>query len=372
MFTTGSKFYVALTALSVVSFAVYMILINPSSIGATALFGLIAVGIFLVWMALYTRDAENVPEAESGATAAVPSPSMWPLVTVVGVVMMLIGTITSRAVFLLGIVVLLAAFVEWMIQAWADRASSEPAYNASVRKKILNPIEFPVIAALGLGVIIVSFAQIMLAVERSAGAVIFMILASWVLAAGTLFALRPGLKKGIVTTVAVVGSVGIIAAGILATSAGLRSELVEAAAEGHYSHRECGPEKSKYTDKLPLEAVSSRSGVIATVELIDGKLVASAQGIPGTQDYITIPRSNPSSILFRNKSEGEFRFVAVTGASEVSEGVTKVDEVCTQLMENGMEQILTLTLPKPTVEGGEFYLYVPGLDGQQLELVVPL
>jgi hypothetical protein len=336
------------------------------------LFGLIAVGIFLVWMALYTRDAENVPEAESGATAAVPSPSMWPLVTVVGVVMMLIGTITSRAVFLLGIVVLLAAFVEWMIQAWADRASSEPAYNASVRKKILNPIEFPVIAALGLGVIIVSFAQIMLAVERSAGAVIFMILASWVLAAGTLFALRPGLKKGIVTTVAVVGSVGIIAAGILATSAGLRSELVEAAAEGHYSHRECGPEKSKYTDKLPLEAVSSRSGVIATVELIDGKLVASAQGIPGTQDYITIPRSNPSSILFRNKSEGEFRFVAVTGASEVSEGVTKVDEVCTQLMENGMEQILTLTLPKPTVEGGEFYLYVPGLDGQQLELVVPL
>jgi hypothetical protein len=52
--------------------------------------------------------------------------------------------------------------------------------------------------------------------------------------------------------------------------------------------------------------------------------------------------------------------------------VTKVDEVCTQLMENGMEQVLTLTLPKPTVEGGEFYLYVPGLDGQQVELVVPL
>jgi hypothetical protein len=236
----------------------------------------------------------------------------------------------------------------------------------------LNPIEFPVIATLGLGVIIVSFAQIMLAVERSAGAVIFMVLASWVLAAGTWFALRPGLKKGIVTTIAVVGSVGIVAAGVLATSAGLRPELAEAAAEGHYSHRECGPEKSKYTDKLPLEAVSSRSGVIATVELVDGKLVTSVQGIPGPQDYITIPRSNPSSILFRNLTEGDFRFVAVTGSSEGAEGVTKVDEVCTQLMENGMEQILTLTLPKPTVNGGEFYLYVPGLDGQQVELVVPL
>lgn len=372
MFTTGSKFYIALTTLSVLSFAVYMILINPSSIGATALFGLVAVGIFLVWMALHTRDAENVSEAESGANAAVPSPSMWPLISVVGVLMMLIGTITTEAVFILGIVVVLAAFIEWMIQAWADRASSEPSYNASVRKKILNPIEFPVIATLGLAVVIVSFAQIMLAIERSAGAVVFMVLASWVLAAGTLFALRPSLKKGIVTTVAVVGSVGIVAGGVLATSAGLRPELAEAAAEDHYSHRECGPEKSKYTDKLPLEKVSSRSGVIATVELIDGKLVATVQGIPGTQDTITIPRSNPSSILFRNKSDGEFRFVAVIGKSEVSEGVTKVDEVCTQLMENGMEQILTLTLPKPTVEGGEFYLYVPGLDGQQVELVVPL
>lgn len=372
MFTTGSKFYTALTALAVVSFAVYMILINPSSIGATALFGLVAVGIFLVWMALFTRDAEDVPEAESGAVAAVPSPSMWPLVAVAGAVTMLVGTITTEVVFILGLVAVLAAFVEWMIQAWADRASSEPAYNASVRKKILNPIEFPVIAALGLGVIILSFAQIMLAVERSAGAVIFMVLASWVLAAGALFALRPGLKKGIVTTVAVVGSMGIIAGGVLATSAGLRPELVEAAAEGHYSHRECGPEKSKYTDKLPLEAVSSRSGVIATVELIDGKLVTNVQGIPGPQEYITVPRSNPSSILFRNKSEGDYRLVAVIGRSEVSEDVTKLDEVCTQLIEDGMEQILTLTLPKPTVEGGEFYLYVPGLDGQQVELVVPL
>jgi hypothetical protein len=77
-------------------------------------------------------------------------------------------------------------------------------------------------------------------------------------------------------------------------------------------------------------------------------------------------------MLFRNKSEGEYRLVAVIGSTEVAEGVTKVDEVCTQLIENGMEQILTLTLPKPTVNGGEFYLFVPGLAGQQVELVVPL
>jgi hypothetical protein len=48
-----------------------------------------------------------------------------------------------------------------------------------------------------------------------------------------------------------------------------------------------------------------------------------------------------------------------------------VDEHCTQLIPEGAEQILTLTMAKPTLESGEFYLEVPGVDGQRVELVVP-
>ncbi len=371
MFTTSSKFYVALTVLAAVSFGVYMILIGPSSIGATALFGMIAVGILFIWLSLHTRDADTDDEFASGAAADAPSRSMWPLVGAAGALLTLIGTLTTPLFFILGLIVVVATFVEWGIQAWADRASSDPAYNAAVRAKILHPIEFPVIAAIGLGVIIISFAEIMLAVERSAGAVLFIIVSSWVLAAGVVVAIKPNMRRGIITVIVVVGSLAIVAGGLLGNASGMREELVKAAEEDHFMHRECGPEKDKYTDKLALESVSSRSAVVATVEFIDGKLVAREQGVPGERETITIPRSNPSSIIFRNKTEGEFRLLAVTGKTMVSEGVYEVDEHCTQLIPAGAEQLLTLTMAKPTLEGGEFYLEVPGVEGQRVELVVP-
>lgn len=371
MFTTSSKFYVALTALAAISFGVYMILIGPSSIGATALFGMIAVGILFVWLSLHTRDADTDDEFASGAAADAPSRSMWPLIGAVGALLTLVGTITTPWFFILGLIVVAAAFVEWAIQAWADRASSDPAYNASVRAKILHPIEFPVIAAVGLAVIIISFAEIMLAVDRSAGAVLFIIVSSWVLAAGVVIAMKPDMRRGIITVIGVVGSVAILAGGLLGNAAGMREQLVEAAEEGHYTHRKCGPEKDKYSDKLALETVSSRSAVVATVEFVDGKLVAREQGVPGEREAITIPRSNPSSIIFRNKTEGDFRLLAVTGKTMVSEGVYEVEEHCTQLIPAGAEQLLTLTMFKPTLESGEFYLEVPGVDGQRVELVVP-
>lgn len=371
MFTTSSKFYVALTVLAAISFGVYMILIGPSAIGGTALFGMIAVGVLFVWLSLHTRDADTDDEFASGATADVPSRSMWPLIGAAGALLTLVGTLTTPLFFILGLIVLVAAFVEWSIQAWADRASSDPAYNASVRAKILHPIEFPLVAAIGLGVVIISFAEIMLAIERSAGAVMFIVVASWVLAAGVVIALKPSMRRGIVTVIAVVGSTAIVAGGILGNASGMREELVKAAEEGHYMHRKCGPEMDKYSDKLALESVSARSAVVATVEFVDGKLVAREQGIAGERDTITIPRSNPSSILFRNETEGDFRLSAVTGKMMVSEGVYEVEEHCTQLIPAGAEQILTITMSKPTLESGEFYLEVPGVEGQRVELVVP-
>ncbi|MFM8714059.1 MAG: hypothetical protein ACKOE7_11970, partial [Actinomycetota bacterium] len=111
---------------------------------------------------------------------------------------------------------------------------------------MLHPIEFPIIATLGLGVVIFAFSRIMLAISKSAGAVAFIVAASLVLLVGSLFALRPALKPALVGGICVIGAVGIIAGGIAGTGAGLRADLVEAAAEGHYTHRECGPEKAKY------------------------------------------------------------------------------------------------------------------------------
>ena len=370
MFSTGSKYFFGITFLGAVSFAIYMLLIGESAIGATALFGLVAATGLLTALVLATRDGSKDEDGIAASTAA-PTGSIWPLIAAVGATVLLVGTITSPLVTLFGIVALLAALIEWTVLSWSERASSDVEYNAALRKRLLNPIEFPVIAAVGLGVIIVSFAQITLAVDKSVGAIAFIVLGSLVLAAGVLFSVRPGLKRGLVTGICIFGAVGIVAAGIAGAGVGIREDLVHAKEEGHYMHQECGAEKSKYFDKIPLEGVSATSSVDTHIDLIDGKLVASVQGIAGNQETITIPRSNPTNIVFRNKTDGEYRLVASLGSKVVTDGVREDVVQCTQLIEQGFEQLLILNIPKPAEAGKPFTLTVPGLAGQSIEVIVP-
>jgi len=370
MFTTGSKYFIGLSTLAGVALAVYLIFVGPSSIGGTALFGMIAATGLLAGLSLSTRDGDTESTVGSQAAVSAPSASMWPLVSVLGAVVLLLGTITTPIVFILGIVVLLAAFVEWVIQAWSERASGDAAYNDQVRKRILNPLEYPVLATVGLGVVIFSFSRVMLAIDKSAGAVGFIVAASLVLLGGILFATRPNLKRSLVTGICVIGALGLVASGIAGMGSGLREDLAKAAEEDHYSHRECGPEKSEHGDKLALESVSAKSSVIATIEYVDGKLIASVQGIQGAQDTLTIPRSNPSNILFRNKTEGEFRLVAHLGERAVTDGVVEKVEECTQLIPQGAEQFLTLTIPKPAVDK-PYTLEIAGVEGQSVQVIVP-
>lgn len=369
MFTTGSKFFIGLAALGAASFAVFMVLVNPSSIGATALFGFVPAVALAAWLALWSRDGE--PDAASPAAAVAPSPGMWPFLAAAGTALVLVGTITRPVVLILGGIVAAAALVEWMIQSWSDRASSDPAHNAELRGRIMQPLELPVLATVGAAVVILSFSQIMLAIDKSAGAVLFIVVATVILLGGILFAVRPGLKRSLVSGICTLGVLGLVAGGVAGATSGLRPQLEEARTEGHYTHRKCGPEKDTYGDKHPLSAVSSRSAVVATVEFVDGRLTARLQGDPAEQSSVTLPRSNPSSIIFRNKTEGDYRLVARLGTVAVTEGVVEAVEQCTQLIPNGAEQLLTLTIPKPSLEPGAYVLEVAGVEGQSIEVIVP-
>jgi hypothetical protein len=229
-------------------------------------------------------------------------------------------------------------------------------------------------------VIIFAFSRIMLAISKSAGAVAFMVLSSLVLLVGAIFALRPALKAAIVSGICVVGAVGIVAGGIAGQGAGLRSDLVEAAEEGHYTHRECGEEKSKYFDKKAMKTLSLRTNPVAVVELRDGVLSAVMTGFNEPQKSVSVPRGNPVTFIFRNFDAAERRMVASLGAamttateaSSEKEGHANANETCTQLIPQGAEQALTITYAKPSIAQVEpLTLTVPGVEGQAIEVVVP-
>lgn len=67
------------------------------------------------------------------------------------------------------------------------------------RKRLLNPIEFPVLGAVGLGVLIFSFSRVMLAVDKQIGTALFIVIAVLLLVGGVLFAVRTTLQRSIVS-----------------------------------------------------------------------------------------------------------------------------------------------------------------------------
>ena len=371
MFTPGSKYFIAITGLSAVSFALYMLLVHPSAIGAVALIGLLAATSLLTGITLFTRDGHASEGQTSAATLDNPTASMWPLIGAAGLALLLVGTITTPIVFIFGVVAILATLVEWTVQAWSEGASGDNAYNTSIRERILNPIEYPILAAIGIAVIIFSFSRVMLAVSKSAGPMLFIVAAAAISLVGLLISVRPSLKKSIIGTIAVVAAVGLIGAGIASMGVGMREELVVAGQEDHYAHKECGAERSEFFDKGVSKTISAKSGADATIELINGKLTAHAQGIEGLQDSITVRRSNPINIIFRNKDAGEFRLSAYLGKTKVADGVSEDLVTCTQLLPQGGEQWLTFKIAKPSIAEGPYTLTIPGLEGQSIVVVVP-
>ena len=371
MFSTGFKYFLGVTVLSVAALIMSLFVLDQLAIAGVAISILIAVTALLAGIAVATRDGQTTT-ATPDSSKELATQSMWPLVTSIGVVLLALGLVTSSLVFFSGLVVVLGALAEWMVQSWSERASKDVKYNALARKRILNPIEFPVLAALGLGVVIYSFSRIMLAVDKSTGALLFIVLGSVVLIAGILFVLKPNLNRSLVVAICSLGAVGIFATGILSATTGMREELVLAKSESH-EHPECGAERSEHFDKLAEGNLSLRSSVDATIELADGKLTARVVGFNQPQNSVTVRRANSTNFIFHNLDANEYRLVADLGNRAVAEpeGKTEKNLVCTQLTAQGSEQSLVLTINKPAPAGTSYVLSVPGIEGQVIELVVP-
>ena len=373
MFTNGSKYFIGVTGFSAVVLVAYLFVVDGAVGGAVALASImLAVGL-LAGLALFDRDGDvQVGDVAAPANAAPVGASLWPLVSTVGIVLLGIGLITHEIVFVLGLFALAAGFVEWVIQGWSESASSDRSFNNSVRGRLIHPLEFPVLATVGAGVIVVSFSRIMLAISKTSGAVVFMIVGALVLVGGVLFAVRPNLKKSVAVGLCSVGTVAIVAGGIAGASAGNRDQLVKAKEEKHFAHKECGEEKSKYFDFNAEEKVSLRSNPLATIEFVDGKLQARELGLENYSSTLTVQKSNDIPVIFRNETEGEHRLTLFYGEKEVQEGVVEELLNCTQMIEKGEEQILIFRIDKPSIASEKPYkFFIPGVEDQSIEVFVP-
>lgn len=372
MFTGASKYFLGLTAAATAALVLYLLFVTPNDLGAIALGTVVLVAGTLAGITLFNRDAEadTIEEATGAATQPVAN-SLWPMVCALGVALMVVGLASVAMVFLIGLGVAAIGAAEWVIQDWAESASADSKFNNFIRERAISPLELPVMAAAGGGIIAFSFSRIMLAIDKSAGAILFIIIASAIMLVGFLVAFKPNFRGKIVAVLSAIAGAALIAGGVATALTGEREQLAEASREDHYMHKECGEEESKYFDKEANNRVPLRSGVTATVILENGELRAEMIGYNEPTDFVVIPKANDTSVLFRNKDAEDRRLVLNYGTEVVGEtGVEEKLYTCTQLTGEDQENVLVVNIRKQSSVAGPFTFTVPGVE-DSVEVVVP-
>lgn len=371
MFTTGSKLFLGASTLAILSLII-LGLTNGGAVGWTATVGLAGAALALVFLTginFYTRDSnvsamQSDAATKSAAAQDAPTRSFWPVTAGLGLGLLVVGLVTEPIVFKAGIVVLLAVMVEWMVLTWSERASSDAEYNASIRKRLLNPLEFPILAALVLSVIIYSFSRVMLFLSKTTGPAIFGVLAALVVFAGVLFAYSPGLKKGIVIGVCAIAGLGLVSTGAVMAIDGQRE--IEAHEIIANDPSVCTSNEETEADRHGSQSVGAKSNTAAIITLENGQLTAHQGGFATDLATITLQRASPSVILFENKDAEDVRLVAHLGAfSSVVNNTTVVDKpvTCSTLVEEDGTQMMSLRVPRSSAGSAEPYtLAVPGID----------
>jgi hypothetical protein len=292
--------------------------------------------------------------------------------------LLVLGLVTYQAVLTIGLILFLASGGEWMLQAWAERASADSKYNSTVRERLAGPLEFPLVGAVAVGVLVYTFSRIMLWLSKTNTVVAFAIMASVVLAFAFFFAFRTSVPKTAVAGISAVAVVGIVAGGVTAGVDGEREiHEHETTADVEDGESICLSEEETHADENGSQTVSNSANVAARITLTDdGGLTFDMPGYVGPDETsLQLPRSNPSNVIFINESSEDRRLSVDLGEEEITtdDGDTGVVDnlVCTTLVEEDGEQLMTLIIgiPSATQEDG-YRFFVPGVESAELELVV--
>lgn len=382
MFTTGSKLLIG-SAL-VATFAAIMYGIAQDGVLGTVGLASAAVALwFLAGVNVYTRDS-NVLDTDPASVAASaaaryrPANSPWPFLLAGGAILLTVGLVTSQVVVTLGFILILAAGVEWVVQAWAERTSSDATHNEEVRTRTLGPLEFPLFGAIAVGILVYAFSRMMLSLTQENTVILFAVVATVLLLIGFLLAFRPSIRSGAIGGMLAIVAVAIIAGGVVAAVDGQRDIPEHETVDELSEEGICESPDEFEADENASQTVSASANVAATITLRpDGLFSVSVVGpAPEGAVALTLPRSTPTNIIFRNESDHERRLSLDLGTEFVEGEGGEEEEIpfqtCTTLVEEDGEQLLTFSIPVPSeaVPGG-YHFFVPGVESAVLEVVVP-
>lgn len=336
MITTGAKYWFAVTGLALVAFVAY----HLASGGVEPYGDLVLVALALASLTIgitvvAVRDGAVLggggaagSVAGSGATDDVPPRSAlaapWPALGAVGVAVAVVGLAAGGVLFWVGIAILGIVLVEWMVQGWAERATVDPGFNAALRRRIMNPVEIPALAVIGIGLVVIAFSRVLLAVPAVGSSAIAIVVAILILGGASLVASRPRITSSLVTVVVVVAAVGLVGGGIVGAVAGER-EFEEHEGEGGGGGEEGGERGEVF--------------------------VIAAEGTDAfTPSELRVPAGQAFTIRFENRQEDQTHNLALQA------GPGEADDLITAELEGGD----SATIEVPPLETGQ-YTYISSI-----------
>ena len=240
MFSPASKTCFSLGVVALIGGLVYAAASGDRA-GFTLLLFLGALAFALGALLFFSLGPDTSREAAAGAeggesrkvdTTDVARPSVWPLVGAVA-----IGTLAAGAAYdallAAGVIVGLIATFAWLAQVWREHPSWTQEMSDRLNDRFVVPIGLPgtVIALVGIGV--VSFSRILLAVSKDAATIIALVAAIAIMAGCAFVASRERMGRAALTGLSTFAAVTVVAAGIAGAVKGEREFHHAGEEEGH-------------------------------------------------------------------------------------------------------------------------------------------
>lgn len=307
MIPTGSKLWFGVAGFALVAAAAYFIASNGEEYGSMVLLSLVVAAFTLGLLSSFIgdgdlraerggADAQAVAADGQGRSVGAQLAAAWPVLAAVGVGTAIVGLATGGLLLYLGLLLVVAAGVEWMVQAWAERATPDQEQNRSLRNRLMYPIEIPVLAAAAIAVVILAFSRVLLAVPRAGSTIVAVVVAVLILGAAFLVTSRPRLSSSLLTAVVGLGILGLLGGGIAGAVAGERSfEVHEGGEHGGEGEGEGG-------EGVAAEALISASNTSAFDE-----------------DLINVPSGVPVTFTFENRQGGVQHNVHITEPEDLAQ-----------------------------------------------------
>ena len=231
MLNVATKVFMACTAVALTAAVGYGVVVGDRAgadllvltAGAFAIVAAVtALGVKRDKAAPVAADAP-APERRTAFTEGdVPAASPWPFVAAVVATAIALATAVEASWLAAAIGAAVIPAVGWLAQTWRAHPSFSPRVRERVVERLLAPVAMPVLATLGALFIAAMVSRVLLAISVTASWVTALVLAIGLLGVLWFISTRPRLRPEALMGIALVGVLGMTAAGAIGARAGER------------------------------------------------------------------------------------------------------------------------------------------------------